>query len=158
MNDAKCKSANEYKLLNILNDGTDKLNGKLSPLRMIHVNTEECQKKKEFIVNNFGRQKILPRIRVRYRMTTKRLLHFIRWINLFKVWRIIDSPSELYAACKSGIFLCKIISVLSPSTKFHGLNMRVVTKIPALSNIEQVLAVIWQHPVITANMPNVRLY
>ena len=85
------------------------------------------------------------------KVTRQQLRFLTRWIDSLAVW---EPLTDLAAESSNGMLLCRVMQQLVPGTEYTGLTPRPLSRTPAVNNIEQALAVIWQRSVNSRNMPS----
>jgi len=83
------------------------------------------------------------------RVTRGEMRLYTRWLNSLRIWNTpgvdpahaVVNPHEQMC---SGLLLCALMKHLVPGTEYKQLNLKPLSRKPAVSNIEQALAVIFQ--------------
>jgi len=78
------------------------------------------------------------------RFSLQRLELYVEWINSLRVWESRIDVSSLTQEMASGLLLCAIMEHLVPGTSYQGLHKRPLSRLAAVHNIEQGLAVVWR--------------
>jgi thiol-disulfide isomerase/thioredoxin len=114
---------------------------KSSPQLVVEGNTHGSGKK-GIKRSEAYRRRLLKEKQQRLKMTPRILAQYVMWLDTLHV-----SPApigDLYRELRSGVLLCGIVKTLVPDAIFKSINTRPRTMRPAINNIEQALAVIWQ--------------
>ena len=78
------------------------------------------------------------------RYSLQRLELYVEWLNSLHVWETRIKVSTLTREMASGLLLCAIMERLVPGTTYQGLHKRPLSRLAAIHNVEQGLAVVWR--------------
>ena len=94
-------------------------------------------------VSGHNRKDLINSHLKRPRISIRKLGQYIRWLNSLHIWHTEVTIETLQHDVQNGLLLCQLMQKLVPTTQYHGLNKRPLSRKPALKNIEQALNVIW---------------
>eukprot|EP00741_Cyanophora_paradoxa_P006647 tig00001029_g6430.t2 len=77
------------------------------------------------------------------RVGKTRSAQLLRFLNSLQLTQPL-TPANIADEFRSGILLCALVQHLAPDVQILGINKKVLSKQPALNNIEKALSIIWK--------------
>jgi hypothetical protein len=96
------------------------------------------------MVGGYERTALLKSHLKKPKISVRKLIQYMRWINMLKVWPKALDLQTIHIDLCNGLLLCRLMAKLVPGTTFVNLHKRPLSRKPAIANIEQALSVIWR--------------
>ena len=95
-------------------------------------------------VGGYERKALLKSHLKKPKISVRKLIQYMRWINMLKVWPKTLDLQTIHIDLCNGLLLCRLMAKLVPGTTYTNLHKRPLSRKPAIANIEQALSVMWR--------------